>query len=262
MKNQAVKERGIKQVGESFTTLEGPGIPIRRPLPSRTVKLEDVDPMLLLDHGDIEEMPRLFAGQGTHRHRGFEVITYVTEGHLDDQPGDGPIQRVEKGGLQRITAGSGISHGGAPSEGGGGPVGALQIWINLAQKDKKADPEAQVVAPAELPVVETDSALTRVLAGPGSPTRLLTPALMLDVKVKAGGAFEWDVPEAYQGYVYLLKGEGAYAADGTPVRETQIAVLGEGGRLKAKAGAQGLRFFLAAGRPHREPIRWSGPYVD
>ena len=262
MKNQAVKERGIKLVGNSYTTLEGPGIPIRRPLPTRTVGPEDVDPMLMLDHAELDEMPAFAAGQGTHRHRGFEVISYVLKGSMDDQPGDGPIQHIEQGGLQRITTGSGISHGGAPSEGGGGPVGMLQIWINLAQKDKKLKPESQVVSSKEIPELKTSSSVARVLVGPGSPTRLHTPVLMLDVEVQPGGDFEWDIPEAYQGYAYVLKGEGKFGAEATEAEATQIAVLGDGERLKVKAGSAGLRFFLAAGQPHGEPIRWTGPYVD
>jgi len=262
MNKGTVKERGILKVGDSYTTLEGPGIPIRRPLPTRAVGPDDVDPMLLLDHADHDAMPSFGEGQGTHRHRGFEVISYVMAGHFDDQPGDGPVQRVEEGGLQKITAGSGITHGGAPSEGGGGPVNALQIWINLARKDKKAAPESQVVASKDISEVKTAAATTRILVGPGSPTRLLTPALMLDVTVRPDGDFEWDVPAAYQGYVYLLKGDGSFGTERTLVRETQIAVLGQGERLKVHAGSKGLRFFLAAGLPHREPIRWQGPYVD
>ena len=262
MKNQVVKERDIKLVGDSYTTVEGPGIPIRRPLPTRLVGPEDVDPMLMLDHAELDEMPAFKAGQGTHHHRGFEVITYVIKGSVDDQPGDGPIQHIEEGGLQRITTGSGISHGGAPSEGGGGPAAALQIWINLAQKDKKLKPESQVVSAKEIPEVRSGSSVARVLVGPGSPTRLHTPSLMLDVKVQPNGDFEWAIPEAYQGYAYLMKGEGKFGSDGTEVEATQIAVFGDGELLKVKAGSQGLHFFLAAGQPHGEPIRWRGPFVD
>src|SRR5258708_34882459 len=105
MKSQAIQERGIKQVGDSFTTLEGPGIPIRRPLPTTMVGPEDVDPMLMLDHVELEEMPEFEAGEGTHRHRGFEVITYIMSGSMNDQPGDGPIQHIEEGGLQQMTTG-------------------------------------------------------------------------------------------------------------------------------------------------------------
>ena len=262
MKNQAIKERSIKYVGDSYTTLEGPGIPIRRPLPTEQVSLEDVDPMLLLDHAELDQMPRFAAGQGLHPHRGFEVISYVLTGSFDDQPGDGPIQHVEEGGLQKMTTGSGITHGGAPSEGGGGPVNALQIWVNLARKDKKARPESQVVAAKDIPEVKTAASLARVLVGPGSPTRLHTPALLLDVAVQPDGDFTWDIPEAFQGYAYVLKGDGTFGAEAKPVKTTQIAVLGAGERLSVRAGAQGLRFFLAAGQPHREPIRWQGPFVD
>jgi redox-sensitive bicupin YhaK (pirin superfamily) len=262
MKNQTIKERSIRYVGESYTTLEGPGIPIRRPLPTQSVRLEDVDPMLLLDHADLERLPRFEAGQGEHPHRGFEVLTYVLTGSVDDQPADGPIQHIEEGGLQRITTGSGITHGGAPSDGLGGPVDALQIWVNLARKDKKTRPGSQVVPAREIPELKTDSALVRVLVGPGSPTRLLTPALLLDVAVQPNGDFSWDIPEAFQGYAYVLKGDGTFGAGAERVQATQIAVLGPGERLTVAAGAKGLHFFLAAGQPHREPVRWQGPFVD
>ncbi|HTB23068.1 MAG TPA: pirin family protein [bacterium] len=262
MSTKSVKERGVTKVGDSYTTLEGPGIPIRRPLPTRTVRPADVDPFLLLDHADLPQMPEFAAGEGTHRHRGFEVITYVLEGSVDDQPGEGPIQHIEKGGLQKITTGSGISHGGAPSDGRGGRTNALQIWINLAHKDKKATPVSQVVAAKDIPEVKGASSLARVLVGPGSPTRLLTPALLLDVAVQAKGDFAWDIPYGFQGYAYVLDGDGHFGADAQPVTATQIAVIGPGERFTVRAGAKGLRFFLAAGEPHREPIRWDGPFVD
>jgi redox-sensitive bicupin YhaK (pirin superfamily) len=262
MKDQAIKERSVTRVEDSYTTLEGPGIPIRRPLPTSALGPEEVDPLLMLDHAELEEMPRFGAGEGTHAHRGFEIVTYVLAGHVDDQLGDGPVQRIEEGGLQRITAGSGVIHGGAPSEGGGGPTGALQIWINLAKKDKKVAPGSQVVAAKDIPEVRTGSSLARILVGEGSPTKLHTPALMLDVTVQPGGEFHWDVPESYQGYAYVLAGDGRFGAEAREARKTQIAVLGEGGPLQVRAGANGLRFFLAAGLPHREPIRWRGPFVD
>jgi len=262
MNNETVKERGITTVGDSYTTLEGPGIPIRRPLPTRTVRPVDVDPFLLLDHADLPQMPKFAAGQGTHHHRGFEVITYVLEGSVDDQPGEGPIQHIEKGGLQKITTGSGISHGGAPSDGSAGRVNALQIWVNLARKDKKEPPLSQVVAAKDIPEVKTGASLVRVLVGPGSPTRLYTPALLLDVAVQANGNFTWDIPSSFQGYAYVLEGDGHFGVDAEPVKATQIAVIGPGEGLTVRAGAIALRFFLAAGEPHREPIRWDGPYVD
>ena len=67
-------------------------------------------------------------GFGTHPHRDMEIITYVLEGtllHGDSLGHGGPIHAGE---LQRITAGSGISHSernASESE----PVHLYQIWI-------------------------------------------------------------------------------------------------------------------------------------
>lgn len=262
MKNQTSKDRAVLYVADSYLTTEGPGIPIRRPLPTRAVKLADVDPMLLLDHFDMNPAPEWGEGEGTHRHRGFEVVTYILDGKMDDRPGEGPVQHVEAGGLQQMMTGSGIVHGSAASVKYDGRVRGLQIWINLSQKDKKLKPSSRVVSAGEIPEVKTASSLTRVLVGEGSPTPLHTPVLMLDVTVKPNGEFVWDIPETFQGYAYLLEGQGMFGAERTPAEATQIVVLGEGGPLKVKAGAKGLRFFLAAGQPHREPIHWQGPFVD
>jgi redox-sensitive bicupin YhaK (pirin superfamily) len=255
------KEREILRVANAFETIEGPGIPIRRAIPTGAISIEEVDPFLLLDHARLEQMPVLEEGEGTHPHRGFEVLSYVLEGHVDDQ-GEVGIQRIEAGGLQKITTGSGIEHGGAPSDGTGGPAEMLQIWINLAQKDKKLKPEYQLMAPEEIPETKSGSATIRTLVGKGSPARLHTPAQMLDVRVEADGEFSWELPESYQGYVYVLQGDGHFGSNDVPARKSQVAVLGKGALLRARAGSKGLRFFLAAGQPHREPVRWRGPFVD
>ena len=47
----------------------------------------------------------------------------------------------------------------------------------------------------------------------------------------------------------------------TSVPATQALVLGPGDHVAASAGAQGLRFLLAAGRPIGEPVVQHGPFV-
>src|SRR5207244_4516434 len=126
----------------------------------------------------------------------------------------------------------------------------------------KIAPEYQVVEPSEIPEVKKTGSLTRVLVGKGSPTRLHTPALFLDVTVDPKSSYEWEIPAGFQGYAYVLEGKGKFGTEGKEAGEGQIAVLGEGERFHASTGASSLRFLLAAGQPHREPIRWSGPFVD
>ena len=67
------------------------------------------------------------------------------------------------------------------------------FWVNLARKDKQVDPSAQVVQPAQIPVRHEGDA-SRVLVGDGSPVRLGTPALILDVELPTGGQATLPVP--------------------------------------------------------------------
>ena len=252
--------RLVVQVADSFVVMEGAGVPIRRVLPSRVIPIQQVDPWLLLDHFKMEDF-----GNGEsfppHPHRGFEIVTYMIQGTGHHQDSEGNKGVVHSGGLQRITAGRGIWHG----EGGGGekgPVNGLQLWINLAQAQKKIAPGYQAVQSEEIPEKQVGDAKVRVLVGEGSPTQLQTPALYYDVTLPSGGQTELDAPAAFQGFVYVLEGSATVGSNNAATGATQIAVLGEGGAVTAKAGPEGARFVLAAGQPHREPVRFNGPYVD
>jgi redox-sensitive bicupin YhaK (pirin superfamily) len=69
------------------------------------------------------------------------------------------------------------------------------------------------------------------------------------------------VPAGFRGFVYVLEEVAALGSTLAGAHATQIVVLGEGGALSAQAGPEGARFVLAAGQPHREPVRFNGPYV-
>ena len=75
-------------------------------------------------------------GFGMHPHVNVEVISYVLDGELTHRDSAGNLGTVPAGGLQRITAGTGIEHD--ESNRTGKPLRMFQIWFA---------PEAMDVAP-------------------------------------------------------------------------------------------------------------------
>ena len=72
-------------------------------------------------------------GFGTHSHADMEIISYVVAGKLSHKDSMGTVATLERGDVQVMSAGSGITH----SEFNGShetPVRFLQIWIEPDQR--------------------------------------------------------------------------------------------------------------------------------
>jgi len=255
-------DRKILAVGQKRDVMEGAGEIVGRVLPQSGLGLEPLDPFLLLDHFKMEP-----GGPGfpEHPHRGFEVLTYIRDGWGSHKDNLGNQARVEAGGMMRLTAGKGLWHG----ESGGAEAGhrteGLQFWVNLKKAQKGVAPSFQHAQDGDFPREVQDQGRTRVkvLVGPKSPLKIITPMVFLDVTVQPGGHFEIDLSAGHQGFVYLFGGSALFPADGTRAEGSQVAVLGDGSGLAVENAGKGeLSFVLAAGEPHREPVLWNGPFVD
>ncbi len=247
--------RAVTNVVIAHETAEGAGARVRRALPSSG--LRSLDPFVLLDEFFVEP-PAAFP---EHPHRGFEIVTYVLEGSFRHQDSMGVDSTVETGGVQRINTGGGIWHSEMPRT--EGMNHGLQLWINLPRALKQSQPEYQGLSSGQLPEAGRAGYRVRTIVGGASPVRLHTPVEYYDVSVAAGRDCELEVTPGYSGAVYVLSGSGRFGANAITGRPGALLVLGEGDSLRAaNEGNEPLRFALIAGRPHGEPIRIHGSFVD
>ncbi len=67
-------------------------------------------------------------GFGTHPHRDMEILTYVLEGELEHKDSMGNVGVVRAGGVQYVSAGTGIAHS-EYNHSSERPVHLVQMWV-------------------------------------------------------------------------------------------------------------------------------------
>jgi quercetin 2,3-dioxygenase len=248
------------------------GFPILEALPSRAVPYERVDPFILVHEARIR-LSDMRGLETKHPHRGFDNLWYVLEGSASTGHSTGPGGTIERarlseGSLLALRTGRGAWHaeaiGADELEEGQTDVEfrSVLFWVNLARKDKQVEPSAQVLQPEQIPVRQEGDATVRVLVGEGSPVRLGTPALVLDIELPAGGGVTTAVPPEFQGFAYVLEGEATFGANRQQARPPQLVLLGRGDEFRVTDASAGTRYLLMAGKPYAEVPVFNGPYVD
>jgi quercetin 2,3-dioxygenase len=87
-------------------------------------------------------------GFGTHSHKDMEIVTYVLSGELEHKDSLGNGSRMRPGDVQRMSAGTGISHSEFnPST--EQPVHFLQIWLLPEQQNLEPSYEQTAFPEAE-----------------------------------------------------------------------------------------------------------------
>lgn len=211
------------------------------------------DPFVLWDHFTLQ------GGSGfpPHPHRGFEGITYVLDGSMQHEDSLGNHSTVKAGGIQRFTAGKGIVHSEVPAA--QGETNGIQLWVNLAVKDKQLIPSYQAVDASVVSVSAGDGWRARHILGRNSSVQLHSNADMLDLSIDADTTYLHSVPKQHQGLVYLLRGHIRIAEQ--DLHPQQALLFSDATELYLNASSD-AQLIIASGRPHAEPIRQNGPFVD
>ncbi len=96
---------------------------------------------------------------------------------------------------------------------------------------------------------------------PGPIQGLTTAPLFLDVHLTSNAEFEQRILKELNAFVYVYEGELEIGGPMMPAPKQAAIVLGDGDRLKARAGSMGAQFIVLAALPLHEPIVQYGPFV-
>ena len=235
----------------------------RRPLPG--LALPQVDPFLFLNHHGPQTYPPNNHGLpfGPHPHRGFETVTFILEGSLAHHDSGSGASVVEAGGVQWMTAGSGLVHAElSPDEfkRTGGPLEILQLWVNLPARLKMTEPAYIPVAADDMAKsIPGDGATMVTVSGTDrAPIRSLTDSMLAIVSVEPGGRATLSAPTGRNVLFYMVGGEAELA--GKLVAEHTLALLADGDRVEVSS-ARGCRILFGHASPIGESVVAHGPFV-
>ena len=223
------------------------------------------DPFIALMDDRIDLEPGREAG-GAHPHGGFETVTFVVEGELRDR--DEGI--LKTGDVLWMTAGSGVIHNENVVPLGKSRI--LQLWLTLPQHERWAAPRFEHIARDTAPVRHEPGVEARVYSGSSGSARSTThnyvPVTLVDIRLEPGASFEQELPDSYNGFLYVLEGAVSIGAERTRLTAGQVGWLAETEAVASIirsvpfiAGDDGARVILYAGERQGVPIVMHGPFV-
>jgi len=240
----------------------------RRPVPGP--RLQQVDPFLFLNHHG----PQTYAPGnhglpfGPHPHRGFETVTFILEGELMHSDSAGHDSIIRAGGVQWMTAGSGLVHAelSPPAfKRDGGPLEILQLWLNLPSRLKMTAPRYVGVQDKDIVKLATPDGrstmhlVSGAYAGQSGPIDSLTGVFMSWLVMRPGARFALDGLKGRNVFLYVVR--GALALAGQPVPAFTLAELDVDGDTVDFTAPDGALVLFGHAEPLGEPVVAHGPFV-
>ncbi|UJH91556.1 pirin family protein [Antarcticibacterium sp. 1MA-6-2] len=238
------------------------------PMPTRD--LEMIDPFLFLNHHGPQTYEPNNNGLpfGPHPHRGMETVTFILDGDIAHKDSGGHKSVIYSGGVQWMTAGSGLIHAEISSEDFkkyGGDLEILQLWVNLPSNLKMTEPKYEGLQQDDIPTVAFDEGRinARVVSGEFKGTRgafqTLTDVTLATISFKTSGKLMISVPEEHNIFFYVIKGE--LKVNNQSVRSLHLVEFENDSQvLEVEAQADSTILFGHA-KPFNEPVVARGPFV-
>ncbi len=211
-----------------------------------------------------------------HPHRGFETITIVNKGFCDHSDSLGAAGRFGEGDVQWMTAGRGVQHSEMFPllyDDKENTLELFQIWLNLPKADKFVEPHFKMLWHEDIPVIQEENAIVKVIAGNYNGNQVNHPAPDSWAAKKENEVAIWNLhvdaetmftlPKAGAAVLrtlYFYEGSEIYFGDKKVNRSFGI-VLDASQDTVFKVGKQPAHFLMLQGKPIAEPVAKYGPFV-
>lgn len=239
----------------------------RRPLPGPG--LEQLDPFLFLNHHGPQTYPANNQGLpfGPHPHRGFETVTFILEGSLAHADSARHQSVINAGGVQWMTAGSGIVHAEISPEEflrDGGRLEILQLWVNLPSHLKMSEPRYVGLQQESIPAIKLSGGgelnlIAGEWQGDTGPIETLTGIFMSTLRLPAGSHEQLPVAPGRQVFLYVVDGDVSVGGESVKPHHL-IEVDRDGNSLDIEASSD-ARLLFGHGEVIDEPVYSHGPFV-
>jgi len=253
-----MERKVLKQV-TGYKTTDGAGVNLVRVLSRNTVEL--FDPILMLDSFDSVNPRDYIAGFPLHPHRGIETISYIYRGKMVHKDSLGNEDMIQDGEVQWMTAGSGIMH--EEKLPASERMLGVQLWLNLASKDKMVAPAYLSVKADQIKEVALPHGRLRVLAGSyegqASYQSKYQPLDYYDIHLNPHGSFTLKTDSHRSIMLFTLV--GSIVIEGVHIKEKTAVKLSEGDTLRIQTENEGAQILFVSSLALNEPVAWGGPIV-
>lgn len=251
----------------------GDGFRVQNFIPSAYgLDMQRMSPFIMLDynapfHFPATDTPR---GVGVHPHRGFETVTLAYKGSVAHHDSGGNQGIIGPGGVQWMTAASGVLHKEyheAEFAKKGGVFQMVQLWVNLPAAHKMSPPKYQGFSEKDIPTVHLDREMghVKVVAGnylgtPGAATTF-TEVQLYNVHLNDQGKASFSFPAQNNTAVLVLSGNISVASHEETIEENHLVLFKNEGESFEITANQVTDLLVLSGSPINEPIAAQGPFV-
>lgn len=239
-----------------------------RALPTSEVNY--IDPFLFLNHHGPQDYPPHNNGLpfGPHPHRGFETLTFVIDGDVVHKDSGGGSDKITAGGVQWMTAGSGLIHSEVSSKEfmeKGGREEILQLWMNLPAKYKMTRPAYKGLQYDELKHIRLADKKTTVNLISGKwenesgPVNSLSGLTIASIEMQKGGHFSTQIQTSHNIFFYVVR--GTVEVNGSSARMYQLVEFENNDETVEVTATEDAILIFGHARPFNEPVAAQGPFV-